>query len=45
MEEGVWETFASTHSLPFGPGKYGNVAVKVIDPRGNEVMAVHRISN
>jgi adenine-specific DNA-methyltransferase len=43
VDEGVWETFASTSSLPFVPGKHGRVAIKVIDPRGNEVMAVHRI--
>ncbi len=43
VDESVWETFASTSSLPFAPGKHGRVALKVIDPRGNEVMAVHRI--
>ncbi len=43
VDESVWETFASTSSLPFAPGKHGRVAIKVIDPRGNEVMAVHRI--
>jgi adenine-specific DNA-methyltransferase len=30
-------------SLPFPAGKYKQVAVKVIDPRGNEVMRVHRL--
>ena len=44
VDESVWETFASTSSLPFAPGKHGRVAIKVIDPRGNEVMAVHRLS-
>jgi adenine-specific DNA-methyltransferase len=43
VDESVWETFASTSSLPFAPGKHGRVAIKVIDPRGNEVMAVHRL--
>jgi adenine-specific DNA-methyltransferase len=43
VDESVWETFASTSSLPFAPGKHGRVAIKVIDPRGNEVMAVHRV--
>jgi adenine-specific DNA-methyltransferase len=44
VDESVWETFASTSSLPFAPGKHGRVAIKVIDPRGNEVMAVHRLT-
>ncbi|WP_328986135.1 site-specific DNA-methyltransferase [Thiorhodovibrio winogradskyi] len=38
------ERFAAlsgTKSLPFPPGKHQHVAVKVIDPRGNEVMQVH----
>jgi len=30
-------------SLPFSAGKNRRVAVKVIDPRGNEVMRVHRL--
>ena len=37
------ETFArlsGTTSLPFARGEHGRVAVKVIDPRGNEVMKV-----
>ena len=32
--------FSSTTSLPFPPGKHKRIAVKVIDPRGNEVMRV-----
>jgi adenine-specific DNA-methyltransferase len=32
--------FAGTKSLPFPAGKYKRAAVKVIDPRGNEVMRV-----
>lgn len=32
--------FAGTKSLPFPVGKYRRAAVKVIDPRGNEVMKV-----
>jgi adenine-specific DNA-methyltransferase len=39
------ERFAAlsgTESLPFPVGQYRRVAVKVIDPRGNEVMQVHR---
>ena len=32
--------FSGTKSLPFEAGKHGRIAVKVIDPRGNEVMRV-----
>jgi adenine-specific DNA-methyltransferase len=35
--------FSGTVSLPFPAGKYRCVAVKVIDPRGNEVMQVHKL--
>jgi adenine-specific DNA-methyltransferase len=40
------EAFAAlkgTVSLPFLKGKFGRIAVKVIDPRGNEVMAVRKL--
>ena len=33
--------FTGTESLPFPAGEHQRVAVKVIDPRGNEVMRVH----
>ena len=36
-----FELFSGTVSLPFPAGKHKSVAVKVIDPRGNEVMRVH----
>lgn len=42
------ERFAAlsgTVSLPFPPGENRAVAVKVIDPRGNEVMRVHRLED
>jgi adenine-specific DNA-methyltransferase len=39
-----FEAFSGTTSLPFAKGKHGCVAVKVIDPRGNEVMAVERLT-
>lgn len=39
-----FEAFSSTTSLPFPAGKYKCAAVKVIDPRGNEVMSVHRLA-
>ena len=38
-----FEAFSGTTSLPFPLGKHRCVAVKVIDPRGNEVMAVERV--
>ena len=36
-----FEKFSGTESLPFPAGEHQRVAVKVIDPRGNEVMRVH----
>ena len=38
-----FEMFSGTVSLPFPAGEHGCVAVKVIDPRGNEVMRVHNL--
>jgi len=38
-----FEALSGTVSLPFPAGKHNCVAVKVIDPRGNEVMQVHRL--
>jgi adenine-specific DNA-methyltransferase len=37
--------FGQTRSLPFKAGKHRCAAVKVIDPRGNEVMRVHRLDS
>jgi adenine-specific DNA-methyltransferase len=45
LAEGAFEQLSGTTSLPFKPGPRGTVAVKVIDPRGNEVMRVHRVKN
>lgn len=36
-----FEAFSGTVSLPFPAGQHECAAVKVIDPRGNEVMRVH----
>jgi adenine-specific DNA-methyltransferase len=44
VSEGAFEALSGTTSLPFKPGPRQCVAVKVIDPRGNEVMRVHRLS-
>lgn len=38
-----FERFSGTVSLPFAAGKNKCIAVKVIDPRGNEVMRVHSL--
>ena len=38
-----FEKFSGTESFPFPAGEHRQVAVKVIDPRGNEVMAVHNL--
>ena len=40
-----FEMFSGTESLPFPAGKHACVAVKVIDPRGNEVMRVHNLED
>jgi adenine-specific DNA-methyltransferase len=39
-EASVWEHLAGTVSAPFGAGEHGQIAVKVIDDRGNELMVV-----
>lgn len=41
VDADTFEVFDGTESLPFAPGVHGRIAVKVIDPRGNEVMTVH----
>lgn len=43
VSEDAFEKLSGTVSLPFPAGKHKCVAVKVIDPRGNEVMQVHRV--
>ena len=40
----AFEQLKGTSSLPFAKGKFGRIAVKVIDPRGNEVMAIRKLS-
>jgi adenine-specific DNA-methyltransferase len=39
-EESVWDHLAGTTSAPFEAGEHGQVAVKVIDDRGNELLVV-----
>jgi adenine-specific DNA-methyltransferase len=44
LDETEFAALAGTVSLPFPAGKHKAVAVKVIDPRGNEVMRVDRLT-
>ncbi|MCA3700254.1 MAG: site-specific DNA-methyltransferase [Brevundimonas sp.] len=43
MDEEAFAALSGTVSLPFPKGEHACVAVKVIDPRGNEVMRLHRL--
>ncbi|HPQ15179.1 MAG TPA: DNA methyltransferase [Bryobacteraceae bacterium] len=43
VDEERFEALSGTVSLPFPAGKHKCAAVKVIDPRGNEVMRVHAL--
>ena len=43
IDEDRFEQFSGTESFPFPVGEHACVAVKVIDPRGNEVMRVHNL--
>jgi adenine-specific DNA-methyltransferase len=42
-EQSVWDHLAGTASAPFKRGEHGQVAVKVIDDRGNELLVVRRL--
>ena len=42
-EESVWDHLAGTVSAPFEAGEHGQVAVKVIDDRGNELLVVKNL--
>jgi adenine-specific DNA-methyltransferase len=43
FEDTVWEHLAGTVSAPFTAGDHGQIAVKVIDPRGNELLVVKKL--
>jgi len=45
LDEERFAALSGTTSLPFTPGTHSRCAVKVIDPRGNEVMRVHRLDD
>ena len=42
-EESVWDHLAGTVSAPFEIGEHGQVAIKVIDDRGNELLIVKSV--
>ncbi len=42
-DESVWDHLAGTTSAPFEAGEHGQIAVKVIDDRGNELLVVKRL--
>ena len=43
FEDTVWDHLAGTTSAPFPTGEHGQIAVKVIDPRGNELLVVKKL--
>ena len=42
--DSVWEHLAGTTSEPFVSGEHRQIAVKVIDDRGNELLVVRKVS-
>ena len=44
FEDSVWAHLSGTVSAPFQAGERGQVAVKVVDDRGNELMVVKPLS-
>ena len=45
VEPEAFAAFSGTKSLPFPAGAHKHAAVKVIDPRGNEVMKIHSLGD
>jgi adenine-specific DNA-methyltransferase len=43
-EESVWDHLAGTVSASFEAGEHGQIAVKVVDDRGNELLVVKPLS-
>ena len=43
LDEEAFAKLSGTESLPFTAGEHQRIAIKVIDPRGNEVLRVHRL--
>jgi adenine-specific DNA-methyltransferase len=45
FEDTVWDHLAGTTSAPFPAGENNQIAVKVIDPRGNELLVVKKLED
>ena len=45
FEDTVWDHLAGTTSAPFPAGEHGQIAVKVIDARGNELLVVKKLED
>ena len=43
-DDSVWDHLAGTTSAPFESGEHRQVAVKVIDDRGNELLVVKSLA-
>ena len=43
-EESVWDHLAGTQSASFEAGEHGQIAVKAIDDRGNELLVLKRLT-
>ncbi len=43
-EESVWDHLSGTTSAPFEAGEHRQIAVKVIDDRGNELLVVRKLA-
>lgn len=43
FDDSVWDHLAGTTSAPFEAGEHGQIAVKVIDDRGNELLVVKEL--
>ncbi|MEQ1907922.1 MAG: DNA methyltransferase [Vicinamibacterales bacterium] len=44
-DDTVWDHLAGTRSAPFEPGEHQQIAVKVIDDRGNELLVVKPLAS
>lgn len=44
-EEGIWDHLAGTESALFDGGEHGQIAVKVIDDRGNDLLVLQRLND
>ena len=45
LDDSVWVHLSGAASAPVGPGEHGQIAVKVVDDRGNELMVVKSLSD